>query len=284
MKCKEITTNNGIFHNIYLLHPDEIPWDDALLISGDELDVLYKFHSGEKTLYLDITDDSKENVANYVWILFKRKWEMYYKALMDEYNPFENYNISEDERSYTQDDRNSIENQDSVNDRQYRKDSTISENNKQQENNSSLTVDDSISNSNENEKNLNFTNDKNQYFGFNSSSGSDQNASYSDEGINRENVNSSIDNNTQNGYNENINRESKNKDEIQREINNDFENRKIKSTENAVGTKKRSDIFHGINGNTTVQSLISETLDVYRKVFFDAVFDDVDSAITILCY
>lgn len=92
----------GIFSYLNAL---DVPWKSD--ITGNQLDVIYHGNrSGQKLIgsllenYLvngSISDDNKVTVAQAIFFLYIKNWNALYKTLSLEYNPIENYSMTETE-------------------------------------------------------------------------------------------------------------------------------------------------------------------------------------------
>ena len=96
-------TTNGIFHNLQTL---DVPWQELNIDTS--LDVQYHFNrSGEKIvapLISSFTDNEDElknadiaTITNVVYNMFLNKWAKLYELLSLEFDPIENYNMMEEE-------------------------------------------------------------------------------------------------------------------------------------------------------------------------------------------
>lgn len=92
----------GIFSYLNAL---EVPWKND--VSGNQLDIIYHgSRSGNKIIgslienYLDnntVSDDNKIIIAQAIYIIYIKNWNALYKTLSLEYNPIENYSMTETE-------------------------------------------------------------------------------------------------------------------------------------------------------------------------------------------
>ena len=92
----------GIFSYLNAL---EVPWKND--ITGNQLDVIYHGNrSGQKLIgslldnYLvdgTISDDNKVIIAQAIFSVYIKNWNALYKTLLLEYNPIENYSMTETE-------------------------------------------------------------------------------------------------------------------------------------------------------------------------------------------
>lgn len=83
----------------------EVPWKSD--ISGNQLDVVYHgLRSGHKVIgplienYLEnntVSDDNKITIAQAIFSIYIKNWNALYKTLSLEYNPIENYSMTETE-------------------------------------------------------------------------------------------------------------------------------------------------------------------------------------------
>lgn len=92
----------GIFSYLNAL---EVPWKND--VSGNQLDIIYHgSRSGNKIIgslienYLDnntVSDDNKIIIAQAIYTIYINNWNALYKTLSLEYNPIENYSMTETE-------------------------------------------------------------------------------------------------------------------------------------------------------------------------------------------
>lgn len=92
----------GIFSYLNAL---EVPWKNY--VSGNQLDIIYHgSRSGNKIIgslienYLDnntVSDDNKIIIAQAIYTIYIKNWNALYKTLSLEYNPIENYSMTETE-------------------------------------------------------------------------------------------------------------------------------------------------------------------------------------------
>ena len=83
----------------------EVPWKSD--ISGNQLDIIYHgSRSGHKIIgsiienYLEnntVSDDNKITIAQAIFSIYIKNWNALYKTLSLEYNPIENYSMTETE-------------------------------------------------------------------------------------------------------------------------------------------------------------------------------------------
>lgn len=93
----------GIFSYLNAL---EVPWKND--VSGNQLDIIYHgSRSGNKIIgslienYLDnnntVSNDNKIIIAQAIYTIYIKNWNALYKTLSLEYNPIENYSMTETE-------------------------------------------------------------------------------------------------------------------------------------------------------------------------------------------
>lgn len=92
----------GIFSYLNVL---EVPWKND--VSGNQLDIIYHgSRSGNKIIgslienYLDnntVSDNNKIIIAQAIYTIYIKNWNALYKTLSLEYNPIENYSMTETE-------------------------------------------------------------------------------------------------------------------------------------------------------------------------------------------
>lgn len=95
-------STKGIFSYLNAL---EVPWKSD--ISGNQLDIIYHgSRSGHKIIgslienYLEnntVSDDNKITIAQAIFSIYIKNWNALYKTLSLEYNPIENYSMTETE-------------------------------------------------------------------------------------------------------------------------------------------------------------------------------------------
>ncbi len=109
----QMKTMNDVYPNGYLsdgifldLQSYNVPWRDENINAS--LDVIYYSKSGDKyigniikrSLVDDVlTHPKRDMIAESIFTLFQTKWEKLYKVLFEEYNPIENYRMTETETS-----------------------------------------------------------------------------------------------------------------------------------------------------------------------------------------
>lgn len=102
MKIKERfpLTQTGLFEALGRKYPDAYPWAD------ESIDVLYIGHSGNKTcasivkIVFDestLEDTPVDFLADLLHKKFGASWDHLYKITMEEYDPIENYSMTETE-------------------------------------------------------------------------------------------------------------------------------------------------------------------------------------------
>lgn len=93
--------SNQIFDKL-----SNIPWDEGKY-SASVLNMLYSVHSGNKLISPvierllnddeELSDDSKSQIAQMLSVMYMDNWTYLYKALMADYNPIYNYGMEESE-------------------------------------------------------------------------------------------------------------------------------------------------------------------------------------------
>ena len=93
---------NGIFSYLNSL---EVPWKND--VSGNQLDIIYHgSRSGHKLIgslienFLEnniVSEENKINIAHTIYAIYIKNWNALYKTLLLEYNPIENYSMTETE-------------------------------------------------------------------------------------------------------------------------------------------------------------------------------------------
>ena len=93
---------NGIFSYLNSL---EVPWKND--VSGNQLDIIYHgSRSGNKIIgslienYIEnnvVSEENKMTIAQVIYTMYIKNWNALYKTLLLEYNPIENYSMTETE-------------------------------------------------------------------------------------------------------------------------------------------------------------------------------------------
>lgn len=218
---------NGIFKFLNAL---DVPWKNVPTITTQELDIAYHgARSGQKivsslvdNLITDntLSDDNKQNIAMAIFAKYSTNWEKLWSTMSVEYNPIENYSMTETE---TESDKHAGTNSFDGSDISVNSENTVQN-----------------------------TQNNNQLYGFNSTDPVNADKSMGD---NIQDVSGNTNRTTKNSGTENLN--------IDRDR-----------------TLKRS----GNIGVTTSQQMLQSERDLWVWNFFDTVFRDVDTFLTIQIY
>ena len=230
IRVNDVFTNwisDGIFKFLNAL---EVPWKTDSNVTTQDLNIMYHgSRSGQKivsslidTLITEdtLSNDNKQNIAMAIFAKYHTNWEKLWNTLSLEYNPIENYSMTETE---TETDKHAGTNSFDGSD---------------------ITVN--------SENTVQNTQTNNQLFGFNSTNAVDADKSMGD--------------NTQD-VSGNVNRTTKNN-----------------STENLSVDRDRTLKRSGNIGVTTSQKMLQSERNLWIWNFFDSVFKDVDTFLTIQIY
>lgn len=242
---------DGIFKDLSILKP---PWTDDTIT----LDESYYSLNGNKIIspmvekFLDsegsLSVDSRERIAKVIFTMFHLKWEKLFSTLSLDYDPIANVDAEITE---------SVE-------RTGKRDYTGNGSN-------TGTIDhtttlDGTTTDTGTLKNDGTTTNNDKIFGFNSDDGENSNSS-DGTGTNTETHNLT-NTNSQNGT--------------------DTESRNLKDSrsenENTTGTETHTISRHGNIGVTTTQSMITEERNLWEWLFYENVFKDINSILTINIY
>lgn len=284
MKLNEVFTdyiNNGIFT---FLNSLDVPWKDKNI--SQQLNLQYHGNiSGKKetsplvdSLIVEnnLTDNSKTMLAMSIFSIYSNKWSRLYHILSLEYEPIENYNMIETEKTTS-----TNENTDNITT------NTTNSNDVTETNTGTNTANDSESTTGKNiitdsrtiTENNNVTNN-NSLYGFNSVSGVNSDSQNGTETRN------TTDNNTHNddlkGTRTNEHSENINASKVTAQKNNITDIKDGTHTEN--GSQDRTLSRHGNIGVTTSQQMINSEIELWQWDFFSGVFKDIDKILTIQTY
>lgn len=273
--------NNGIFT---FLNSLDVPWKDKNI--SQQLNLQYHGNvSGKKetsplvdSLIVEnsLTDNSKTMLAMSIFSIYSNKWSKLYRILSLEYEPIENYNMTETENTTS-----TNENTDTITT------NTTNSNDVTETNTGTNTANDSENTTGKNiitdsrtvNENNNVTNN-NSLYGFNSSSGVN---SDSQNGTQTRNV---TDSNTHNddlkGTRTNEHSENINTSKVTAQKN-DVKDVKD-GTHNENSSQDRTLTRHGNIGVTTSQQMLNSEIELWQWDFFSGVFKDIDKILTIQTY
>lgn len=284
MKLNDVFTdyiNNGIFT---FLNSLDVPWKEKNI--SQQLNLQYHGNiSGKKetspivdSLIVEnnLTDNSKTMLAMSIFSIYSNKWNKLYRILSLEYEPIENYNMLETEKTTS-----TNENTDTITT------NTTNSNDVTETNTGTNTANDSenttgkntITDSRNISENNNVTNN-NSLYGFNSSSGVNADSQNGTETRN------TTDNNTHNddlkGTRTNEHSESINTSKVTAQKNDIKDVKDGTHTEN--GSQDRTLSRHGNIGVTTSQQMLNSEIELWQWNFFSGVFKDIDTILTIQTY
>ena len=284
MKLNEVFTdyiNNGIFT---FLNSLDVPWKDKNIYQQLNLQYYGNISGKKETSPLvdslivenNLTDNSKTILAMSIFSIYSNKWSRLYRILSLEYEPIENYNMTETENTTS-----TNENADTITT------NITNSNNVTETNTGTNTANDSESRIGKNvitdsrtiTENNNVTNN-NSLYGFNSVSGVNSDSQNGTETRN------TTDNNTHNddlkGTRTNEHSENINTSKVTAQKNDIKDVKDGTHTEN--GSQDRTLSRHGNIGVTTSQQMINSEIELWQWDFFSGVFKDIDKILTIQTY
>lgn len=284
MKLNKIFTdyiNNGIFT---FLNSLDVPWKEKNI--SQQLNLQYHGNiSGKKetsplvdSLIVEnnLTDNSKTMLAMSIFSIYSNKWSRLYRILSLEYEPIENYNMTEIEKTTS-----TNENTDTITT------NTTNSNDVTETNTGTNTANDSENTTGKNAitdsrtivENNSVTNN-NSLYGFNSTSGVNADSQNGTETRN------TTDENTHNddlkGTRTNEHSENINTSKVTAQKNDIKDVKDGTHTEN--GSQDRTLTRHGNIGVTTSQQMLNSEIELWQWDFFSGVFKDIDKILTIQTY
>lgn len=284
MKLNDVFTdyiNNGIFT---FLNSLDVPWKEKNI--SQQLNLQYHGNiSGKKetsplvdSLIVEnnLTDNSKTMLAMSIFSIYSNKWIRLYRILSLEYEPIENYNMTETEKTTS-----TNENTDTITT------NTTNSNDVTETNTGTNTANDSENTTGKNTitdsrtiaENNNVTNN-NSLYGFNSVSGVNADSQNGTE------TRDTTDNNTHNDdlkcTRTNEHTENINTSKVTAQKNDIKDVKDGTHTEN--GTQDRTLARHGNIGVTTSQQMLNSEIELWQWDFFSGVFKDIDKILTIQTY
>lgn len=284
MKLNEVFTdyiNNGIFT---FLNSLDVPWKDKNI--SKQLNLQYHGNiSGKKetsplvdSLIVEnnLTDNSKNMLAMSIFSIYSNKWSKLYRILSLEYEPIENYNMIETEKTIS-----TNENTDNITT------NTTNSNDLTESNKGTNTSNDSENTTGKNtitdsktiSENNNVTN-SNSLYGFNSTSGVNSDSQNGTETKNSTYVNTH--NDDLKGTRTNEHSENINTSKVTSQKNDIKDVKDGTHTEN--GSQDRTLTRHGNIGVTTSQQMLNSEIELWQWNFFSGVFKDIDTILTIQTY
>lgn len=284
MKLNEVFTNyitNGIFT---FLNSLDVPWKDKNI--SQQLNLQYHGNiSGKKetsplvdSLIVEnnLTDNSKTMLAMSIFSIYSNKWSKLYRILSLEYEPIENYNMTEIEKTTSTNENTDTITTNTTNSNDVTETNTGTNTSNDSENTTGKNV---INDSRTITENNNVTNN-NSLYGFNSTSGVNADSQNGTETRN------TTDNNTHNddlkGTRTNEHSENINTSKVTAQKNDIKDVKDGTHTEN--GTQDRTLTRHGNIGVTTSQQMLNSEIELWQWDFFSGVFKDIDKILTIQTY
>lgn len=284
MKLNEVFAdyiNNGIFTFLNFL---DVPWKEKNI--SQQLNLQYHGNiSGKKetsplvdSLIVEnnLTDNSKTMLAMSIFSTYSNKWSRLYHILSLEYEPIENYNMTETEKTTSTNENTDIITTNTTNSNDVTETNTGTNTENDSEN---TTGKNTITDSKTVTENTNVTNN-NSLYGFNSTSGVNSDSQNCTE---TRNV---TDNNTHNddlkGTRTNEHSENINMSKVTAQKNDVKDVKDGTHTEN--GTQDRTLTRHGNIGVTTSQQMLNSEIELWQWDFFSGVFKDIDKILTIQTY
>lgn len=284
MKLNEVFAdyvNNGIFT---FLNSLDVPWREKNI--SQQLNLQYHGNmSGKKetsplvdSLIVEntLTENSKNMLAVSIFSIYSNKWNRLYHILSLEYEPIENYNMTETEKTTS-----TNENTDTITT------NTTNSNDVTETNTGTNTANDSENTTGKNtttdsrtiSENNNVTNN-NSLYGFNSATGVNADSQNGTE------TRSTTDKNTHNddlkGTRTNEHTENINTSKVTAQKNDVKDVKDGTHTEN--GSQDRTLTRHGNIGVTTSQQMLNSEIELWQWDFFSGVFKDIDKVLTIQTY
>lgn len=284
MKLNEVFTdyiNNGIFT---FLNSLDVPWKDKNI--SQQLNLQYHGNiSGKKetsplvdSLIVEnsLTDNSKTMLAMSIFSIYSNKWSKLYRILSLEYEPIENYNMIETEKTTSTNENTDTITTNTTNSNDVTETNTGTNTTNDSEN---TTGKNTITDSRTIAENNSVTNN-NSLYGFNSTSGVNADSQNGTETRN------TTDNNTHNddlkGTRTNEHSENINTSKVTAQKNDIKDVKDGTHTEN--GSQDRTLSRHGNIGVTTSQQMINSEIELWQWNFFSEVFKDIDKILTIQTY
>ncbi len=284
MKLNEVFTdylNNGIFT---FLNSLDVPWKSPDI--SRQLNLAYHGNnSGKKeisplvdSLIVEekLTDNDKTIIAMSLYTIYSDKWKKLYNVLSLEYKPIENYNMEETEKTV-----GSNENTDTITtNTNVTNNSTETNKGTNTSSDTENTTGDNTITDNETTTENNEVNNANSLFGFNSSTGVNSDSQTGTETKNgtKENTHKDALKGTRtNEHSENI--------DMSKATNQIGETKDLKDeTHTGNNTQDRTLTRHGNIGVTTSQQMLQSEIELWQWNFFQGVFKDIDTMLTIQTY
>lgn len=258
-----------------------IPWDTTKY-SSDTLNMLYQVHSDRKyvgniiTSNMEgdkLTEEEKQTIADSISVMFMDNWRYIYDALLAEYNPIYNYNMIEKETinetgNGSEDEDTTLNKTLSSSDNSTAKDSGTVKN----ESKDGGTVKNDSSDSSESNSTTN-----NKVFGYNSEEAvkdSEQSSTESDSS-----TGTSTETRALTGENTETRALDTETNASHSENGSDITDRNKTYSDNK--DTKRDLTREGNIGVTTSQQMIESELHLRMNKYFEIVFTDIDSLITL---
>lgn len=273
--------NNGIFTFLNAL---DVPWKEKNI--SQQLNLQYHGNiSGKKetsplvdSLIVEnnLTDNSKTMLAMSIFSIYSNKWSKLYRILSLEYEPIENYNMTETEST-----KSTNENTDTITT------NTTNSNDVTETNTGTNTTNDSENTTGKNTitdsrtvtENNNVTNN-NALYGFNSTSGVNSDSQNVTE--TRNVTDSNTHNDDLKGTRINEHSENINTSKVTAQKNDVKDVKDGTHTENS--SQDRTLTRHGNIGVTTSQQMLNSEIELWQWDFFSGVFKDINKILTIQTY
>lgn len=307
-----------IFHSLYKMYSAVLPWNQHPILKDltpELLDVMYRYHSGLKTIHYPIASDiekydSADYAAYYIYSMLASNWKKDFEVLFADFDFLDNVDIATDEEKIGEDfhifdtdenDSYKLVNNDTKN----TKDNIISDSNtkfKSETLNNEHNVESGVSSSENKREDNSYTDDS--IFTFNAPIKSIETSegiknielptNDSQSMVSNNGVDSSIkSDNTETEKNNITNVDNITSDESStnsnsnevRNISETKENTVVKHTKDSNSNKENNNIHNkGRNGRFTPQKMSIEQLDLNKNIFFERVFNSIDKLICIPCY
>lgn len=284
MKLNDVFTdyiNNGIFT---FLNSLDVPWKEKNI--SQQLNLQYHGNiSGKKetsplvdSLIVEnnLTDNSKTMLAMSIFSIYSNKWNKLYRILSLEYDPIENYNMNETEKTTSTNKNTDTITTNTTNSNDVTETNTGTNTSNDSEN---TTGKNTITDSRTIEENNSVTNN-NSLYGFNSASAVNADSQNGTE------IRNTTDSNTHNddlkGTRTNEHSENINTSKVIAHKNDIKDVKDGTHTEN--GSQDRTLSRHGNIGVTTSQQMLNSEIELWQWNFFSGVFKDIDKILTIQTY
>lgn len=255
---------DGLFSD---LQSEGIPWESADI--AEQLDILYYSRSGEKPISPLLSsrlsdEDFRAVIAKAVRVMFSTKWTKLYDVLSLQYNPIENYRMSETENLTRHDEANGTDT------------GTVrTQSNGEKTDNGTISTTARVDKTDGGTiSNVTARTDGDSVYGFNSSDAVNSGVTDIDE-QRTETRNLTLGEDSTSTETHNL---------AYTEDSDGMETRNLANSSESDGTEERELLRSGNIGVTTSQQLIQSELDLWEWNYFSTVFADVDSVLTLDIY